>query len=694
MKRLFLIFTLIVVLAPTELLAGQRQPDIVFILVDDLRWDALSFKNHPYVKTPQIDRLRQLGTSFRNAFVTTSICCPSRATFLTGVYANQHGVIDNETSEYNPDITPPLTKYLQDAGYRTAMLGKWHMGQNARPRRYFDHWVSFKGQGKYQDPQFNINGKLVKEKGYTTDVLNDKAIKFIGRQPKNRPYFLMLSHKAVHQPFTPAPRHAEAFGPDDIIKAPSSFATDMKNKPLWQRRQLVRDVRWDWRTRDVESETVPDTIPLGPWQGDERVINQYRCLVSVDDGVGRIVEALQQRGTLDNTLIIFTSDNGYFHWEHRRFDKRLAYEESLRIPMVMVHPGKIKPESTVTQMVSNLDFAPTVLSCAGLPVPEQMQGRNMTQLFEGNATNEAKQPDWPNELFYEYWVDLVHEIPTMTALRTERHKLIRFPELDDLDELYDLESDPNEMTNLAVDPQHSELLDRMQQRLAVVAEKAGWRANVFPRNLPRVRGPEGIQLDLRVADGQLQNATNREIKLSNVNFSQNAMRFDGKSSMIQLPFDDAIDPSTWPYRIEIEVKPETNGVIATQGSKRFGFKLFVQDGRPGLSVLCKSWIATHTTLDAQPNILGKWTRLKADIDYNRVIFTVDDRVIESRALPQPFKYKTKSPLIVGSIGQYPIADNIPHTPFQGEVRSVRIQRERPEDAPATSPNPVNLFREL
>ena len=164
------------------------KPDIVFILVDDLRWDGLSFQGHPYVKTPHIDRLRSMGVNMKNAFVTTSICCPSRATFLTGVYANQHGVIDNETSEYNPDVTPPLTKYLQAAGYRAAMIGKWHMGQNGKPRPHFDHWVSFKGQGKYNDQLFNINGKQVKEKGYTTDLLSDKAVDFIEEQPVDEPY--------------------------------------------------------------------------------------------------------------------------------------------------------------------------------------------------------------------------------------------------------------------------------------------------------------------------------------------------------------------------------------------------------------------------------------------------------------------------------------------------------------------------
>ena len=176
-----------------------KRPDIVFVLLDDLRWDALSYLGHPYIETPNIDRLRAQGAHMANAFVTTSICCPSRATFLTGTYASRHGVIDNETSEYDPQQTPPLTRYLQEAGYRTAMIGKWHMGYSGHPRPHFDEWLSFDGQGKYYDPEFiYTDGSREKLKGYTTDILTERAIEFIERQDSREPYFLILSHKAVH----------------------------------------------------------------------------------------------------------------------------------------------------------------------------------------------------------------------------------------------------------------------------------------------------------------------------------------------------------------------------------------------------------------------------------------------------------------------------------------------------------------
>ncbi|MEN1680954.1 MAG: sulfatase-like hydrolase/transferase, partial [Planctomycetota bacterium] len=321
--------------------ATPARPDILFILLDDLRYDALSFKGHPYVKTPNIDDLRARGASLENCFVTTSICCPSRATFLTGCYASKHGVIDNETAEYNPAVTPPVTKYLQEAGYRTAMVGKWHMGFSGRPRPTFDHWISFDGQGVYNDPVLNVNGSEVKRKGYTTDLLTDCAIEFIDKQPQDKPYFLMLSHKAVHEPFQPAQRHRHAFGRGRGLPEPESWRDSFEGKPRWQRREQSKDARWHYRTREREQEQLPDSVAPEPWDSKQRYVDQLRCLSAVDDGVGRLIEKLRQRGSLDNTLIVFTSDNGYFHLEHRRWDKRLAYDESIRIPMVVAYPGVV-----------------------------------------------------------------------------------------------------------------------------------------------------------------------------------------------------------------------------------------------------------------------------------------------------------------------------------------------------------------
>jgi len=627
---------------------SAQKPDILFILLDDLRWDALSYKGHPYVKTPNIDKLRDGGAALENAFCTTSICCPARATFLTGTYANRHGVIDNETSEYNPEITPPLTKYLQEAGYKTAMIGKWHMGHSAEPRPYFDHWISFKGQGKYNDVEVNVDGKKEKWKGYTTDILTDKAIDFIERQPKDQPYFCMLSHKAVHEPFVPAPRHKDAFGRDQVDIEPESWSSDFKGKPDWHRRQRSRDVRWSYRTRNYEEEVLPEAVNPEPWKkGQKKYIEQFRCLVAVDEGIGKLLTVLKDRGTLEKTLIVFSSDNGYFHGEHRRWDKRLAMEESMRIPMVITYPGHVKAGDTIQQLVSNVDFAPTMLDYAGIDIPEQMQGKSMRPLLEHKAAH------WRDSVFYEYWVDLVHSIPTMVAVRTDQYKLIQYPEIDDLDELYDLKTDPHEMNNLAVNPEYAELHESMKKLMAEKKKEAGWRLGVFPKNLPRYRGSKDLTVE----------------------YIKKPVEFSGnEQDLIKIPYKEDADPSSWPWQIDIEVKPESDGVIASQSSPGYGFKIFVQNGRPGIATLCKTWIKSITVIDGPESILGKWTNLQATIDYNRVIFNVDGKLIESRSLPQPFKGRTHKPLIIGGNGPNPVSPDVPQNHFKGKIRKLTIQR--------------------
>lgn len=653
-----------------QLRAEATKPDVLFVLIDDLRWDALGYMGHPYVKTPNIDRLRSQGAMMSNAFVTTSICCPSRATFITGTLANRHGVIDNESSDYNPEVTPPLTKYLQQAGYRTAMIGKWHMGNSGAPRPYFDFWLSFKGQGVYHDPLFNINGKKVEQKGYTTDLLTDYAIDFIKQQPKGQPYFVMLSHKAVHEPFMPAPRHKDAFGADARLAEPPSYAEDFADKPAWQRRQADREVRWHYRTREIEEEKLPAAVPPEPWKDYNKYVDQLRCLAAVDEGLGKIIDVLRERGTLDNTIIVFTSDNGYFHMEHRRWDKRLAYEESLRIPMLVVYPGHIQAGSTVSQLVTNADFAPTILSYAGLPVPPQMQGASMKPLFE------EKNPRWRNAVFYEYWKELVHSIPTMTALRTDRYKLITYPEIKDLDELFDLEKDPHEMNNLAVDPAHADLHAKMKAQLEEAKIFSGWSPSAFPRNFPRINGHEGVQLDLVAQNGALVDRANSGVPFTpqHLPVRGDSAYFDGTTAAVRVPFHQAIDPAGWPFRLELTVNPQTDGVIAVQSTGDYGYKVFIQDGRPGVAVHCNSWIDTTTVVDGPASILGKWTQLRVLIDYNRLVLLVDGVVAESVSLPLPFSGSPKTPLLIGQSGPHPVVGGVPDRPFSGQIKRFTIER--------------------
>jgi hypothetical protein len=482
----------------------------------------------------------------------------------------------------------------------------------------------------------------------------------------------MLSHKAVHEPFKPAPRHKNAFGAGTTIDEPASWSEDFADKPDWHKRQRTRDVRWRYRTRDQEEEVLPGKVTLEPWKENKKYVQQLRCVSAVDDGIGRIMEVLRKRGTLDNTIIVFTSDNGYFHMEHRRWDKRLAYEESLRIPMVVVYPGRIEAGSTVSQLITNADFSPTILDYAGLPIPHQMAGSSMKPLFE------EENPRWRDEVFYEYWKELVHAIPTMTAVRTERYKLIRYPEIDDIDELYDLQEDPHEMDNLVFDPAHAELYAAMQERLDRAEASNRWRPDVFPKNLPRVRGQEGVLLDLVVEDGEFIDRAESGLAVSQrkLEVGQDSLTFDGELSAIRIPFNKLTDPAGWPFRLDVALKAETDGVIAVQSTPGYGYKVFVQDGRPGVAVHCKTWIDTKTIIDGPDSILGQWTHLQVLIDYNRLTFLVDGIVAESVSLPLPFKGSPKTPLTIGGTGSHPVATDVPDTPFAGSIRRFTLQRDQ------------------
>jgi N-acetylglucosamine-6-sulfatase len=408
----------------------QRRRNIVFMLIDDLRHDFFSFMGHPFVETPNIDRMARQGVVFRNAFVTHSLCSPSRATILSGRYPHAHGVLDNQTPL--PDATATFPKEMQRAGYRTGYVGKWHMGgESDEPRPGFDHWVSFRGQGVYFDPTFNVNGRRSVHKGYVTDHITDYSNRFI-KENRERPFLLYIGHKAVHHEFMPPPRHAGKYS-DVKLPLPASMANTEENyrgKPDWLRRQ-----RNSWHGVDgmFNHEIKFDTFYR----------NYCRTLLAVDESVGSVMETLRGSGLLEDTLFVFTSDNGFMFGEHGLVDKRAMYEPSIRIPMLAHCPSLIRGGQERRQMVLNLDVAPTLLEAAGLPAPPSIQGRSFFPLF-ANAS-----APWRTEFLYEYfWERAYPQTPTVTGLRTDRYAYMRYHGIWDLDELYDIEKDPHQRNNL------------------------------------------------------------------------------------------------------------------------------------------------------------------------------------------------------------------------------------------------------
>jgi N-acetylglucosamine-6-sulfatase len=430
--------------------------NIIFILSDDHRYDFLGFMSAApeWLETPNFDRMAQQGAHLRHAFVTTALCSPSRASILTGKYAHKHGVVDNTTPV--PSSTVFFPQLLQKSGYHTAYLGKWHMGEATAsddPRPGFHHWISFQGQGVYTDPMLNVNGRRAQAKGYTTDLLTDSALGWLERQPRNRPFFLYLSHKGVHAEFVPAERHRGRYA-GQTIPYPATMANTERNyrgKPRWMREQ-----RDSWHGVDYAYHGAMDF--------DEFYRRYAETLLAVDESVGRVLDYLIRSKLSQSTLVIYMSDNGFSLGEHGLIDKRHAYEESIRVPMLAWAPGFIARGLQVTDLVRNIDVAPTLLDLAGVDQPEDMDGRSVLGALAGRAGLK------PVELLYEYyWEYAFPQTPTVFALRDERYKYIYYHGVWDVNELYDLKTDSLELHNLidipALQPRVREMRDRLFDQL-------------------------------------------------------------------------------------------------------------------------------------------------------------------------------------------------------------------------------------
>jgi len=448
--------------------ASAERPNILFILADDVRWDDLGVTGHPFVKTPHIDRIAKEGVLFRNAFATTVICSPSRANILTGLQTRAHGIVDNTDRSPQSHRLATFPQVLQRAGYETAFIGKWHMGNDDTRRPGFDHWVCLKGQGSTFDPDLNVNGRAVKAKGYVTDVLNERALEFL-RAPHAQPFLLYFAHKAVHPEtvqradgslsdpnlsnFIPAERHKALYAGAKVPRRPNALEAPVR-KPA-----LLRQ--------------IPGLEPLGPKTGssDDAILNRLRMLAGIDDSVGDLLQQLEASGQLDRTLIVFTSDHGYFYGEHGlSVERRLAYEEGIRIPLFVRYPALIKPGTRRNQMVLTVDFAPTLIELAGAPVPAGLHGKSFTSLFAANGP--ALRDAFMIEHFSENVFPRTRQMG-YRAIRTEAWKYIHYVDLPDADELYDLNRDPYEMRNLIASAGHAPELKRLREDLAKLEREAG-----------------------------------------------------------------------------------------------------------------------------------------------------------------------------------------------------------------------------
>jgi len=489
--------------------SASERPNIIFIMTDDHTKQAIGAYGSLINETPNIDRIAQNGMRFERCFVTNSICSPSRATILTGKYSHLNGVTDNIKAFDGSQQTFP--KLLQAAGYETAIVGKWHL--KTAPTG-FDHWNILPDQGDYYNPEFVENGDTISHTGYVTDIITDKAINWLeNRNSKEEPFLLLYQHKAPHRNWLPGPEHLNMYDNVDIpipetyfddytgrgtaareqkfhIMEDQDIIFDSKNfkfdelkeryedsernyfLPMFQRLNDEQRAAWAeayypeveaFRQANLKGEA------LAKWKYQRYIKDYLRCVASVDDNMGRFLDYLEASGQADNTIVVYTSDQGFFLGEHGWFDKRFMYEESFSPPLLIQWPGVIEPGSVNTDLVSNLDFAETFLDAAKVDVPEDMQGTSMLPLF-----TDPDKAEWRKSAYYHYYeYQGVHSIKRHYGVRTERYKLMHFYHDINEWELYDLKEDPQEMNNVYHDPNYSAIKEKMHEELRKVMKKYG-----------------------------------------------------------------------------------------------------------------------------------------------------------------------------------------------------------------------------
>jgi N-acetylglucosamine-6-sulfatase len=447
-----LIGVLVAVLGTSAFGAAAR-PNIVFIYADDMRWDALGAvareqgetARFPWVQTPQLDRLAAQSIRFRESFVATSLCSPGRANVMTSQHGHLNGVIGN--GSHLPAETITFAKHLRQGGYTTAYFGKWHM-RDQRDRPDYDHFASFVGQGRYFDCPFLVDGQETPTKGWVDDVSTDYAIRFVDQQPREKPFFLWLGFKSPHGPRggNNLPDRVKELYKDDLARP----------TPNTRVGAVYHDAGRSFGKggNPAQAEAHRDFM---------------RHITAIDSAVGRMLDALERAGRLENTLVIFTSDNGYYLGEHGLGDKRSAYDESLRVPLLVRVPGARPGRAAVQDaMVINLDYGPTILDYAGATPLSGAQGRSLRPLLEGRAP-----ADWRTAFFYEYFREPNFAAPTVLALRTTTHKLTTYPGHGDWTEVFDLRNDPYEVNNLAAS--QPELRAKLQRQFDEAAKAVAFR---------------------------------------------------------------------------------------------------------------------------------------------------------------------------------------------------------------------------
>lgn len=633
-------------------------PNIIFIFADDHAAQAISAYGSKINSTPNIDRLAAEGMRFNNCFVTNSICAPSRAVVLTGKFSHLNGHPTNvETFDGSQQTFPKL---LQQSGYETAIVGKWHL--RSEPTG-FDHYEVLIGQGPYYNPPLKTPDGVVKHTGYTTDIITDRALNWLqdGRDT-DKPFMLMYQHKAPHRNWQPAARHLTLYD-DTTIPEPDTLFDDYANRasPAANQEMTIRnhmfpsDLKLDAPRNLTPQQLEPWNAAYGPknhafdeanlsgddlvrWRYQRYIKDYLRAIAAVDENLGRVLDYLDQSGLADNTIVIYSSDQGFFLGEHGWYDKRWMYEESLRMPLLVRWPKGIKQGSINQDLVQNLDFAPTFLDLAGVPIPDDMQGMSLVPTMTGK-------PDAPkrDSVYYHYYeYPAVHSVARHYGVRTDRYKLIHYYQNNEW-ELFDLNEDPNELTNVYADSNYTAIvteltaeLARLQLQYQDTNPTGSWEA-ITQRDIHKKAQATPLELKLNAPDDTIRTG---------------------------------LDPSAKPFTIGARITPTApNGVILAQGGMTYGYALHLEDGSPTFSLRQqgKLW-SIHSDTIAMGKSIHIAGRLTAD---EKLQLYINGR-LAAAAEGTLINSKPAEGLSLGRDDNSAVGSYQADSPFQGSISNIRI----------------------
>ncbi len=675
--------------------AENTRPNILFVFTDDHASHAIGAYGSKINQTPNIDRLAREGMLFQNCFCTNSICAPSRAVILTGKHNHLNGVIDNRVrfdgSQQN------VAKLLGAAGYQTAIVGKWHL--KTEPTG-FDFWRVLPGQGSYYNPVFRTPEGNIKLEGYTTDIITDLALDWLteGRNP-DEPFFLMYQHKAPHRNWQPGPDYLTMYDNTTIPEPPTLF-DDYEGRTSAAKTQEMT-VREHLTAKDLKLVAPKNLTPkqLELWhaaygpknrlfyssnlEGDELIRWKYqrymkdylRCVASVDDNLGRVLDYLDESGLAENTVVIYSSDQGFYLGDHGWFDKRWMYEESLRMPLLVRWPKAIKPGQLDDHLVQNLDFAETFLDIAGVEIPTDMQGESLVPLLRG------EDPDgWRESIYYHYyeWPG-AHMVQRHYGVRTDRYKLVYYYPIDEW-ELFDLQKDPDELTSVYDDEAYQDVVTRLKAELSRLRKE--YQVESFQEPAwPKPKSDKlsmALRFDFRGVEARTVPDVSGGDHLGRVNggfeiqsSDRSAVKLLGEAAIAVDRASAELDPSLGAVAVGAWCRADQpEGVIIAHGGEAQGYSLYLDDARPTFSVRSGGIL---TSVSADPIPLGQWVHLVGVLDPDgqmRVI--VNGRPGKPQASGRTIGSKPADGLSIGADTGSFVGSYASPLHFHGSLSDVRI----------------------